>query len=178
MYFTAEQAAEYEQKKATNQNFEPLSLIVTDEREGIEWLRTELAIPQKYQDIQPKWLTAVNAVRKGDILPELMDILQQNFIELPDGKWRVPDMNEAKDRDAIRNKALLREFNQYLADISLAKPKKLKEVRLEALKAGFKQCWEKKDFKTIVQLSEKIPSNLLLEDEQLLMYYDIAKDKV
>ena len=56
--------------------------------------------------------------------------------------------------------------------------KKMKEVRVEALRAGFKNCWEIKDFETIVRLSEKIPQNLLLEDEQLLMYYDIAKDKV
>jgi hypothetical protein len=36
----------------------------------------------------------------------------------------------------------------------------------------------KKDFKTIVTLGDMIPQNILLEDEQLLMYYDIAKDRV
>ena len=39
-------------------------------------------------------------------------------------------------------------------------------------------CWEKKDFKTIVNFGDKIPQNILLEDEQLLMYYDIAKDRI
>lgn len=34
------------------------------------------------------------------------------------------------------------------------------------------------DFKTIVTLGDMIPQNILLEDEQLLMYYDIAKDRV
>ena len=58
-----------------------------------------------------------------------------------------------------------------------ATAKKLKEVRVEALRAGFKNCWEQKDFKTIVTLGDMIPQNILLEDEQLLMYYDIAKDK-
>lgn len=57
------------------------------------------------------------------------------------------------------------------------KAKKLKEVRVEALRAGFKNNWEQKDFKTIVTLGDKIPQNILLEDEQLLMYYDIAKDR-
>jgi hypothetical protein len=51
-------------------------------------------------------------------------------------------------------------------------------VRVEALRAGFKNCWEQKDFKTIVINGDMIPQNILLEDEQLLMYYDIAKDRV
>jgi hypothetical protein len=58
------------------------------------------------------------------------------------------------------------------------KAKKLKEVRVEALRAGFKNSWEQKDFKTIVTLGDMIPQNILLEDEQLLMYYDIAKDRI
>ena len=49
---------------------------------------------------------------------------------------------------------------------------------MEALHAGFKSCWEKKEFTTIVNVADKIPQNLLMEDEQLLMFYDIAKDKV
>ena len=70
------------------------------------------------------------------------------------------------------------EFNTYITAISQAKAKKLKEVRVEALRAGFKNCWAQKDFKTIVTLGDMIPQNILLEDEQLLMYYDIAKDRV
>jgi hypothetical protein len=73
---------------------------------------------------------------------------------------------------------LLKEFNGYVTAISQPRAKKLKEVRVEALRAGFKNCWEQKDFKTIVTLGDMIPQNILLEDEQLLMYYDIAKDRV
>lgn len=87
-------------------------------------------------------------------------------------------MNEAKDREALRTKALLKEFDRYIAELSTSKTKKLKEVRVEALRAGFKSCWEKKDFNTIVTMGDKIPQNLLLEDEQLLMFYDIAKDRI
>jgi hypothetical protein len=123
-------------------------------------------------------MQAITAVRKGDILPELKDILQQNFFEESDSSWRVPDLNETKDRELLRNKVLLREFNDYVEIANNPKTKKMKEVRVEALRAGFKDCWGKKDFTTIVKLSEKIPQNLLLEDEQLLMYYDIARDRV
>ena len=126
----------------------------------------------------PKWMQATTAIRKGDILPELRDILQQNFIEESDGNWRVPDMNEAKDREIIRNKALQREFSSYVELANNPKSKRMKEVRVEALRAGFKNCWDTKDFQTVVNIANKIPQNLLMEDEQLLMYYDIAKDRV
>jgi len=121
---------------------------------------------------------ATQSLRKGDTLPELQDILNENFIQEHDGKWRTPDPNEAKDREALRTKVLLKEYNGYIAAITQPKAKKLKEVRVEALRAGFKSCWEQKNFKTIVTLGDMIPQNILLEDEQLLMYYDIAKDRV
>jgi DNA modification methylase len=178
MYFTLEQAHEYDDLRAKLPNYVQLSLLITNESEGIEWLRSELIKPLAAQDIQPKWLKAIAAVRKYDILPDLRDILIENFIQNSDGKWRVPNMNEAKDRETVRKKALHKEFGNYVIEINKPKTKRLKEVRVEALRAGFKSCWEKKEFTTIVNVAEKIPQNLLMEDEQLLMFYDIAKDKV
>lgn len=179
MYFTAEQAADYDEKKAKSPNFVQLSLIVTNESDAIEWLKDRLRKQaQKYQDIMPDFRIATQSLRKGDTLPELQDILNESFIQETDGKWRTPDPTEAKDREALRNKVLLKEFTGYVTAINQPKAKKLKEVRVEALRAGFKNCWEQKDFKTIVTLGDMIPQNILLEDEQLLMYYDIAKDRV
>lgn len=179
MFFTAEQAAEYDEKKAKAPNFVQLSLIVTNESDAIEWLKERLRRQaQKYQDIMPDFRIATQSLRKGDSLPELQDILNENFIQETDGKWRTPDPNEAKDREALRTKVLLKEFGVYVTAINQPKAKKLKEVRVEALRAGFKNAWEQKDFNTIVNLGDKIPQNILLEDEQLLMYYDIAKDRV
>jgi len=179
MYFTAEQAADYDEKKAKSPNFVQLSLIVTNESDAIEWLKERLRKhAQKYQDIMPDFRIATQSLRKGDTLPELQDILNESFIQETDGKWRTPDPNEAKDREALRSKVLLKEFTGYVTAISQPKAKKLKEVRVEALRAGFKNSWEQKDFKTIVTLGDMIPQNILLEDEQLLMYYDIAKDRI
>jgi DNA modification methylase len=178
MYFTSEQAIEYDEKKAKNPKFIQLTLLVSTENEGIEWLRQELRRPQTYQDLHPKWMQAITTVRKGDILPELRDILNENFIQQVDGKWRVPDLNEIRDRDLIRNKKLITEFENYVRLINQPKAKKLKEVRVESLHAGFKSSWEKKDFSTIVKVGDMIPQNILLEDEQLLLYYDIAKDRL
>lgn len=177
MYFTAEQVIEYDEKKAKSPKFVQLSFLVASENEGVEWLRNELRHPQTAADLHPKWLQAIAAVRKNDIMPELKDLLELNFIKDNNGKWHVPDLNEAKVREALRSKVLLKEFTGYVTAINQPKAKKLKEVRVEALRAGFKNCWEQKDFKTIVTLGDKIPQNILLEDEQLLMYYDIAKDR-
>jgi DNA modification methylase len=179
MYFTAEQVAEYDEQKAQTPKIVQQELFVGGENDAIEWLKERLRkTPQKYQDIMPDFRKAPQSIRKGDSIPELNIILEQNFIQDAEGKWRTPNPNEAKDRDALRNKALIKEFNAYLAFISQAKAKKLKEVRVEALRAGFKNCWEEKAFKTIVTLGDMIPQNILLEDDQLLMYYDIAKDKI
>jgi hypothetical protein len=179
MFFSAEQVAEYDEKKAKSPQLVQLSLIVTNESDAIEWLKDRLRkSQQKYQDITNDWKVATQALRKGDVLPELHDILNESFIQDTSGKWRTPDPNEAKDRESLRTKVLLKEFNGYVTTINQPKAKKLKEVRVEALRAGFKYCWEQKDFKTIVTLGDMIPQNILLEDEQLLMYYDIAKDRV
>jgi hypothetical protein len=179
MYFTAEQASEYDEKKAKSPTFIQLSLIVTNESDAIEWLKDRLRKQaQKYQDIMPDFRIATQSLRKGDTLPELQDILNESFIQEADGKWRTPNPNEAKDREALRIKLLLREFTGYVISINQPKAKKLKEVRLEALRAGFKNSWEQKDFKTVVTVGDMIPQNILLEDEQLLMFYEIAKDRI
>ena len=179
MFFNAVQVSEYDEKKAKAPEFIQLSLIVTNESDAIEWLKDRLRKEhQKYQDISNDWKIATQALRKGDVLPELKDILNESFIIGTDDRWRTPDPNEVKDREALRSKVLLKEFTGYVTAISQPKAKKLKEVRVEALRSGFKNSWEQKDFKTIVTLGDMIPQNILLEDEQLLMYYDIAKDRI
>jgi hypothetical protein len=56
-----------------------------------------------------------------------------------------------------------------------SKPRaRIKEVRLEALREGFKECFKQKDFQTILTIADMIPQNILTKDEQILQYYDIA----
>lgn len=178
MYFTAAQAIEYEDKKKNTSDFIPMGLIVSNEAEGIQWLKNFLEHNARtYQEIQPEWMQAVNGLRKGDILPELKDILDENFIQESDGKWRLPNIQDDVDKFKLRTKALLKEFKLYVEQAS--KPKaKIKEVRVEAVRAGFKQCYIDKDFQTIVTVGDKIPQNLLEEDEILLQFYDIAINHV
>lgn len=179
MFFTAAQLIEYREKKILAPEFIPMGLIVSNETDGIEWLRNRLRVhgPQTYQQIQPEWMQAINGLRKNDILPELKDLLYENFIEDADGKWRLPNVHDDIDKAALRTKGLLKQFKIYVE--AAQKPKaKLKEVRVEAVRAGFKQCYIDKDFQTIVMVGDKIPQNLLTEDEILLQFYDIAVNHV
>lgn len=178
MFFTATQAAEYEEKRKNTDGFAPMGIIVSDEANGIEWLKNLLRDePKTYQQIQPEWMQAINGVRKGDILPELKEVLEDNFIEMPDGRWRLQNVQDDADKETMRTKKLLKIFRIYAEQAQ--KPKaKIKDARVEALRAGFKQCYVDKDFQTIVTVGNKIPQNLLTEDEVLLQFYDIAQSKL
>lgn len=178
MFFTAEQAAEYDEKKKSAPEFISLGIIVSDEASGIQWLKNQLGNGAKaYNEFSNDWMQAIKGLRKNDILPELMDILKENFIETDDKKWRLPNIQDDVDKEALRTKSLLREFKKYVEAAN--KPKaKIKEARVEALRAGFKQCYIEKDFKTIVLVGDKIPQNLRDEDETLLQFYDIAVNKM
>lgn len=174
MYFTAPQAAEYEEKRKHTSDFVPMGLIVSDEANGIEWLKLQLKEPKTYQEISPEWMQAVNGLRKGDVLPELKDILEENFIEDETGHWHVPDLEKQIDLEKLKHKSLMKEFNLY-KEMAQKPRSRIKEVRVEALREGFKQCFKDKDFATILLLGDKIPQNILTEDEVLLQYYDIAQ---
>jgi DNA modification methylase len=84
-------------------------------------------------------------------------------------RWYVPDPNKVGDLEKLRERALLKEFEEYRQ----AK-KKLKVFRLEAVRAGFKKSWQERDYGTIIGVAEKIPHNVLEEDPKLLMWYDQA----
>ena len=174
MYFTAPQAAEYEEKRKHTSEFVPMGLIVSDEANGIEWLKLQLKEPKTYQEISPEWMQAVNGLRKGDVLPELKDILEENFIEDDKGYWHVPDLEKQIDLEKLKHKSLMKEFNLY-KEMAQKPRARIKQVRAEALREGFKQCFKDKDFATILLLGDKIPQNILTEDEVLLQYYDIAQ---
>ena len=178
MFFTAKQAAKYEAKRMTTSEFVPMGIIVSDEANGIEWLRNELRQrEQTYADLNPKWMRALNGVRKGDQIPGLDVLLEENFIQNTDGTWRLPNINDDVDLEKLRTKALLKEYKIYLE--VCRKPRgKLKDVRVEAVRAGFKQCYTDKNFADIILVGDRIPQNLLTEDEILLRYYDFACSKM
>ena len=178
MFFNNEQVQVYDKMKSEYPEVIQYSLFVSSEQDGVYWLKNLLKEKAlSYQDIQPLWMQALAGVRKGDIIPELATILDENFLKDDNGKWYLPDPENEADLEKLRNKRLVKQFEAYKAEA--LKPKgKIKEVRVEALRAGFKQCYQDKDFQTIVRVGDRIPNNLLMEDEVLLQFYDIASSRI
>jgi hypothetical protein len=144
------------------------------------------------------------AKKKGEVIPELAQLLDENFIqfdgksEVPSqihsylssnhkdqrgldksdpaliakakDRWYVPDPNKAQDLEKKREKALLKEFETYKTFTG----RKIKESRLEVLRAGFRAAWASKDYATIISIANKLPEETLQEDEKLLTLYDLA----
>lgn len=173
MYFLPDQVGKYDAKRMELELEEEQISLIIDEKSAIQWLRLELEKkPQTYQEIQPKFLQIKHELRH-EKLPELMDILKENFLQDEEGRWYVPDPNKQSDIEKLRVKNLLKEFEGYLNIKG-----KLKVFRTEAVRAGFKDLWQKKDYKTIVKVAERLPETVLQEDTTLLMYYDNALSKL
>ncbi len=173
MYFLPDQVHKYDKKKLEIKVVSQLTLFITDEKTTIQWLYQQLnpstqGKPLTYPELQPQFLKQLQQARHEQ-LPELLEILEQNFLQDEQGRWYVPDPNKANDLEKIRNKALMQEFNQYLEG-----KKWLKQFRTEAVRAGFADAWQRKDFDTIVKVAERLSETVLQEDPDLLMYYDNA----
>jgi len=169
MYFLENEALEYDKKRMTSKKIEQSSLFVHDEKSAVQWIYTELREKsQTYQDIQPKFLQELHQ-DKFEKLPELTAMLEQNFLQDLKGQWYIPDPNKQVDLDKVRERALLKEFEEYKKTKG-----KLKLFRTEAVRAGFKKAWSERDYGMIITIGERLPSQILHEDDVLLMYYDNA----
>lgn len=161
--------------------------------------------PQSRQDIHPKFTQELSGIKKGEEIVELDKLLEQNFImydgkgPLPPqihsylstnfkemrnlskdnsqlirkgkNRWYVPNPEREEDLQKLRDRDLLKQFEEYKTHTG----RKLKTVRMEAVRCGFKKAWQDRDYPTIIQVAEKIPQNLLQEDQKLLMWYDQAQ---
>jgi len=160
--------------------------------------------PKTFQEIHPEFIQETQrAWSKNEKGLELSVLLEQNFLKydgkgevprsivsylrsnwkdfkgLPDDhitlkkkaadRWYVPDPNISSDLEKLRERALLREFEDYKKET-----KKLKVFRIEAVRTGFKKAWQEKDYRTIIDISKRIPVKVLEEDPKLLMWYDQA----
>jgi DNA modification methylase len=171
MFFLQEQVSEYDAFRMTVQSLDQHDLFVSDERSAIQWVRRQLLeSPMKYQDLSPQYMKEAQRVWEKHEQPvELRTILEQNFVVDTDGVWHVPDIKNEAHLEQIRNRTLLKEFQQYMDFKG-----KLKTVRTEALRAGFKEAWQHKDYVTIVQMGKRLPDAVIQEDSALLMYFDNA----
>lgn len=171
MYFLPDQVSEYDRKRLEVKEVEQSELFVSDEKSAIQWVRRQLSQePMGYKELQPLYMKEAQRVWEKHEQPlELRTILDQSFVEERDGTWRVPDPKKEADLEQIRHRALMKEFQQYLDTKG-----RMKIVRTEALRAGFKEAWQKKDYTAIVQMAKRAPETVIQEDPALLMYFDNA----
>lgn len=164
--------------------------------------------PQSYQNMHPKFIQELSGWKKAEELLELNQLLDQNFLKydgqgpLPPqihaylstnykdlrglakndpllvkkakGRWYVPNPEREEDLQKLRERNLIKIFDEYI----LHDAKQLKTVRLEAVRCGFRKAFQDRNFKTIIQVADKIPQNLIMEDRQLLMWYDQAQTRL
>lgn len=119
----------------------------------------------------------------GEVPNQIHSYLSSNFKELRNlpkddehlrakakDRWYVPDPNKASDLEKLREKSLLKEFEEYRT----SNQRRLTVFRIEAVRAGFKKAWQERDYATIISVANKIPENVLQEDPKLIMWYDQA----
>ena len=160
--------------------------------------------PQTFQELHPNFIREIGGWAKHEATIELSLLLDENFLcyegdgpvpgrihswlsttfkELrnlakdssllrrrAERRWYLPDPTKAPEMEMLRQRALLREFAKYASD----ETRRLRTVRLEAVRAGFRDCWQRKDDATILAVGNKIPGDALHEDPKLLMWYDQA----
>ena len=205
MVFLPDQVAEYDGKRAAVEDVAQLEIFVVDEVSAIQWLKRHLGRkPQSFQDVHPQFIREIAGWRKHEKLPELSEMLEQNFLYY-DGAGEVPSQIHGylstnfkelrklpKDHPALRDKAKGRWYvpdPNKAADVEMRRARillrefeeyrrspqrKLKLFRLEAMRAGFFKAYQDQDYATIVSVAEKIPEAVLQEDQKLLLWYDQA----
>jgi hypothetical protein len=160
--------------------------------------------PSTRSEIHPEYIPQIgSAKRKGEIIPELDQLLEDNFIQY-DGTGDVPSQIHSylstnhKDLRSLdkSNPALVAKAKDrwYVPDPNKAQDlekkrektllkefetykafagRKIKESR-EVLRTGFRAAWASKDYGTIISVANKLPEETLQEDEKLLTLYDLA----
>ena len=162
------------------------------------------AKPQTIQDLNPQFMQQIQSWAKHELTIELKEILELNFLcydgqgPVPNpihsylstnfrdmrklskvderlktkalDRWYVPDPKKEGDIERVRLRKLLKEFEEYRSSTK----RKIKEFRTEAVRVGFKQCYDERDYQTLVDVAAKLPEQVIQEDEKLLMYYDVA----
>ena len=174
MYFLDSQVESYERHRITIKDLLEDTLFITGESSAVQWLRQYLKArkrPLPYSEIQPAFLSELgNGLADWEELPELRELLEQNFVQDDEGRWYVPDPKKAADLEKLRRRSLLREFESYLSG-----SEKLTKFRSEAVRAGFDDAWDRREFEPIVKIGKRLPSDVLVEDPTLRYFVDNAE---
>lgn len=175
-YFRDEaQRGEYEARKLKLKQKElaQAPIFVLDERSALQWLWHFLDRPRTYSDIYTAYVKALQA--REDEIPELRTLLDENFVR-SNGDYRRPDVATKQELEQKRQARLLREFDDYLLQARAGR--KLKDVRKEAVIAGFTQAYREQRFADILTVGRKLDKKLVEASTEIFDFMDIAEAKV
>lgn len=171
------QAHEYEGRKARSFGKKGIApqavLFISDEKSARQWVWNFLDEPKSYSEIYTKFVPALQT--SEDEIPPLKTLLDESFV-MSSGDWKRPDQLTQAELEHKRLERLLRQFNEYLAAAKAGQ--KLKEVRKEAVIAGFTECYRAGKFQDIITLGGKLDKRLLEETPELFDFVDIAEAKI
>ena len=172
MYFLPDQVEAYERFRITFKELAAQELFIRDESSAVQWLRQLLKDRARtFADVQPQFMRELQSgLASWEELPDLRAMLEANFISDDKARWSVPDPKKSEHLDQMRTRALLGEFETYKAGKG-----HLARFRSEAVRAGFKDAWGRKDFATIVSVGRRLPSDVYVEDSALLHYFRNAE---
>jgi hypothetical protein len=172
MYFLPVQAEEYEKLRAAGMDPVQGELFITGENSAVGWLRTFLGNKAlAFSAIQPAFFQEVQKGTAGwDELPDLKELLDQNFVADGHGQYLVPDPKKAEHLEQLREAELVKVFDGYAAGTG-----PLDQFRAEAVKAGFKRAYRDRDFETIIKVGKRIPVEAFNDDTALMHYFRNAE---
>ncbi len=139
----------------------------------------------RYPGRGPVPLQIVSYLKKSSVLRPKIQAIEEHLGGIPDAGletqdstilnaandlWYVPNPSRQADLDKIREKQLLRDFEGYRR----SRNRRLRQFRTEAIRAGFKEAYDSREYLSILEVGNKLPESVLQEDEKLLMYYDVA----
>ena len=171
-----DQTNEYERRKAElhgDVSQAQAVLFISDERSARQWLWHFLESPRTYDDVYTSFVKALQT--SEDQIPELTIMLDEGFVRT-DGRWKRPDALTREELEASRQARLLRQFEEYLATARAGQ--RLKEVRKEALVAGFTEAYRASSFRDILTVGRRLHKRLLESSPDLRDFIEIAEAKV
>lgn len=151
------------------------TLFVSDEKSALIWLHTFLDKPKNFQTIHPAFHKVASI--SGDLVPDLHQMLDNNFIREGDYYRRPQSEDEKLSVTQKRERELQREFESILLESKSTK-KKLKEVRKQALVYGFEQCYKAGKFEDILTVSRRLDRSILENNSDITEFIDIAEMKL
>lgn len=172
IWFNPDQIPKYEKIKTKNPlQIDPDQSVlgISDEKSTINWLLKFLENPRTYSEIYTEFTKII--LTSEDKMPELKTILNENFTT-EGGKYRLPSDLERKEIEEIREKRLIKEFNEIFDEAQ--SKRKIKEVRKEALIHGLMELYRLKDVEKIKFLGERLDRNIIDSDDDISAIIDWA----